>query len=131
MKTGNNPNNKYVQKAMINAVREFSSLWLVNSKSYKDQRAQENACKMVSSASGFAVETCTKKWKNLRDKFVKELRKVTVRHSGDKGPPATSSWKFFNIMYFLKDMHCLPQKVSLQLLLCCVSTIFTRAFTVS
>ena len=90
-------------EALINAVGEIPSMWLVNSKSYKDQRARENAWKMVLSASGFPVETPTKKWKNLRDKFVKELRQVKVLHSGDEGPPATFSWKFFNIMYFLKD----------------------------
>ena len=37
-------------ETIINAVREFPCLWQVNSKSYKDQRARENAWKRVSSS---------------------------------------------------------------------------------
>ena len=44
-----------------------------------------------------------KKWKNLRDTFVRELRKVKKRKSGEKGPSYTSKWPYFEIMMFLSD----------------------------
>ena len=32
-------------------------------------------------------EECTARWKSLRDKFVRELKKVKGGKSGDAGPP--------------------------------------------
>lgn len=48
-------------------------------------------------------ELCSTKWKALRDKFVKELRKVRTRKSGDEGPPYVSPWKLYGILTFLTD----------------------------
>ena len=48
-------------------------------------------------------DDCVKKWKNLRDTFVRELRKVKKkkRKTGEKGPPYTLNWPYYNIMQFL------------------------------
>ena len=40
------------------------------------------------------AQECLKKWKNLRDTFVRELRKQDQK-SGDKGPNYVSRWPFF------------------------------------
>ena len=37
------------------------------------------------------------------DRFVKEMRKVKKRKSGEKGPPVQSLWKYFETMMFLQD----------------------------
>ena len=44
-----------------------------------------------------------KKWKNLRDTFVRELRKVKKKVSGDKGPQYVSRWPFFYNLLFIAD----------------------------
>ena len=49
------------------------------------------------------TELCSTRWKSLRDKFVKELRKVKARKSGDKGPPYVSPWKLYRALTFLTD----------------------------
>lgn len=50
-----------------------------------------------------SVDECMKKWKGLRDKFVRELKKVKLRKSGDSGPMYVSCWAYFDSMSFLKD----------------------------
>ena len=45
----------------------------------------------------------TKKWKNLRDTFVRELKKTKAQKSGDKGPNYTSQWPYFEQLLFLTD----------------------------
>ncbi len=42
------------------------------------------------------MEQCSKKWKNLRDQFIRELKR-------EKETESPTSWKFFNNMTFLKE----------------------------
>ena len=51
-----------------------------------------------------SVEECQKKWKLLRDHFVRELHSIKKRQSGDAGPPIISHWLFFDTMLFLSDL---------------------------
>ena len=44
-----------------------------------------------------------KKWKNLRDTFVRELKKVKTKKSGDEGPAYISRWPLFSAMMFVAD----------------------------
>ena len=37
----------------------------------------------------------------LRDRLVRELKKVTSKKSGDEGPVYVSSWPYYNIISFL------------------------------
>ena len=41
------------------------------------------------------VEDCTRRWKAIRDRFVRELKKVKTRKSGDAGPVYVPSWPLF------------------------------------
>ncbi|MEE6521006.1 hypothetical protein FKM82_018983 [Ascaphus truei] len=46
------------------------------------------------------------KWKNLRDSFRREIRKLPPIRSGDAGPSSKdthSNWPFFKNMMFLQD----------------------------
>jgi hypothetical protein len=72
-------------------------------RSYRDSRVKENAWKEVARYLDTSVELAMKKWKSLRDRFVRELKKTKHRVSGDSGPPATSSWKYFEVLMFLAD----------------------------
>ena len=92
-----------MEEALIEAVRSFPCLWQVKSKSYKDLRAKENAWRKVCLDTDLNGDFARKKWKQLRDRFVREIRKIKKRVSGEEGPPATSSWKFFTVLSFLED----------------------------
>lgn len=42
-------------------------------------------------------------WKVLRDKFVRECKKVKKRKTGEEGPAYVSYWPYFNQMLFIMD----------------------------
>ncbi|XP_062512285.1 transcription factor Adf-1-like isoform X1 [Corticium candelabrum] len=87
---------------LIESVRSCPCLWKVNCQVYKDLRARENAWKWIASELGVSAELCQKKWKSLRDKYVREVKLLQKKRlSGTGGPPATSSWVFFTVMTFL------------------------------
>lgn len=53
-----------------------------------------------------SVEQLKKKWKNLKDAYRKEFKKIsTTPRSGDpgSGDDNSSHWKYFNLMSFLKE----------------------------
>ena len=49
------------------------------------------------------MEFCIKRWKTLRDRFVRELKKTKGKKSGDAGPAIVSCWPLFEIMSFVSD----------------------------
>ena len=51
---------------------------------------------------GVKVEECMKRWKSIRDHFVRELRKKKTT-SGDPGPEYKSSWLLYDLLLFLTD----------------------------
>ncbi|CAB3222672.1 unnamed protein product [Arctia plantaginis] len=54
--------------------------------------------------SSFTEKALRKKWKNIRDQFMKEFKKNPVPRSGDAGTDQnTSMWPYFQIMLFIKD----------------------------
>ena len=89
---------------LIEAVRSFPCLWEVSSKDYKDSRARDNAWKSVAERVGGTPEVCSKKWKNVRDKYVRELKKLRKkRKTGEEGPPPTCTWAYFPLLNFLNS----------------------------
>ena len=75
-----------MEETLIEAVRQQTAIWQVTSRSYRDIRVKENAWKEVARELDISVELAMKKWKSLRDRFVRELKKprtvslVTVDH---------------------------------------------------
>ncbi|GBP14833.1 hypothetical protein EVAR_75424_1 [Eumeta japonica] len=52
----------------------------------------------------FTEKALRKKWKNIRDQFMKEFKKIPVCRSGDAGTDEnTSRWPYFQMMLFIKD----------------------------
>ena len=49
------------------------------------------------------IQDCQRKWKSLRDRYVRELKKVRAKKSGTAGPVHVSQWCFFEVLSFLKD----------------------------
>ena len=48
------------------------------------------------------MEECSKKLKNLRDHFAREL-KNKKKPSGENGPAFVSRWPYFEMLMFLTD----------------------------
>lgn len=51
----------------------------------------------------FSVSDAKLKWKNLKDQFRKEVKKIPVPKSGDPSLPVKPKWQYFDQIYFLKD----------------------------
>ena len=49
------------------------------------------------------MEDCIKRWKALHDRFVRELKKVKAKKTGDAGPAYVSCWPLFQTLPFLSD----------------------------
>ena len=47
------------------------------------------------------MEQCSKKWKNLRDHFVREKEEEETKWG--EGPSFVSRWPFFEMLTFLND----------------------------
>ncbi|XP_065831007.1 uncharacterized protein [Oscarella lobularis] len=92
------------EEMLIEAVRGYPCLWQVRTMSYRDVRAKDNAWTLVSTLmEGLAVEECKRRWKSLRDKFVREVKKTKTRRTGDPGPPYVSQWPLFATLGFLEE----------------------------
>ena len=46
------------------------------------------------------VDECAR---SLREKFVRELKKVNFRKTGEKGPAYVSKWPLVGVLLFLSD----------------------------
>ena len=57
-----------------------------------------------------SVEFCRKRWKSLRDTYLKERRKETEKRSGAAAEPV-KKWKFSAVLSFL-DPFILPRETS-------------------
>ncbi|XP_038221463.1 uncharacterized protein LOC119839294 [Zerene cesonia] len=58
----------------------------------------------LNNISDFTEKALRKKWKNIRDQFMKEVKKIPVSRSGDAGTDQiTSMWPYFQMMLFIKD----------------------------
>lgn len=83
------------EEKLIDAVRKFPCLWEAKHLAHKEQWTRENAWLEVvkvmnanigASDTPFTIEEYQKKWKSLRDRFVRERKLVTNWMSGDPGP---------------------------------------------
>ena len=52
--------------------------------------------------NGATNDACAQRWKAIREKFVKEVKK-RKSCSGDEGPPFKSNWPLFDMLLFLSD----------------------------
>ena len=50
-----------------------------------------------------SVEECQRRWRLLRDKFVRELKKVKEKKSGGPGPAYVLCWPYYKNILFLQE----------------------------
>ncbi|XP_028325485.1 uncharacterized protein LOC114477422 [Gouania willdenowi] len=62
---------------IIEEVKKYENLYNSNSEHYKDSITVNNSWQKISLATGMEVTECMKRWKNLRDKYVRLCKKRT------------------------------------------------------
>ncbi|XP_050309606.1 transcription factor Adf-1-like [Anthonomus grandis grandis] len=73
---------------------------------YKDRTVVDKEWDEISISTGLPKDDAKKKWRNLRDQFTKELKKISKPRSGDPQEFVASysrKWQYFANMLFLKD----------------------------
>ena len=82
-------------RAANRVCKELPCFWEISCEDCKGLRARDNAWKSVAVSRGTS-DPCSKKWKNIGDKCVRELRILQKRQKGDEeGLPPTCSWVYF------------------------------------
>ncbi|KAF6213404.1 hypothetical protein GE061_011123 [Apolygus lucorum] len=89
-------------EALILNVRKHRVLWDKADIHYKQKRKVDAAWRAVAAEMGFSKEDAKSKWKNLRDTFIRELKKVSPR-TGDSSETGLyhGKWAYFDMMTFL------------------------------
>uniref|UniRef100_A0A8C2ZZB3 Transcription factor Adf-1 n=1 Tax=Cyclopterus lumpus TaxID=8103 RepID=A0A8C2ZZB3_CYCLU len=84
---------------LILAVFNYPELYNVTLPNYRCTESRVNAWRSISIILGLPSEECKRKWKNMRDRYLKEVR---MEIKGKKqGEIAQSRWKYRQLMNFI------------------------------
>ena len=72
----------HVEERLAEEVRKCDHLYNMSLTEYKDTQMPCNSWKEISANIGLQVDDCTKLWRRIRDKFVRQ-RKAMRSSSGD------------------------------------------------
>ncbi|XP_067936491.1 uncharacterized protein [Watersipora subatra] len=92
---------------LIELVEALPVLYAADKKQYKGIIPREKAWKIISEKLNRTVTECEKKWRYLRDKYVKERRRL-IDESKSIGREAKSNWQHYESMEFLSTHLRLP-----------------------
>ena len=84
---------------LIEEVRKYPNLYDTSMREYRDTERADNCWEKIEQATGKTANELRSRWRNLRDVFAKEKKKMSGR-SGDPGGH-TSTWKYFKLLTFL------------------------------
>ncbi|XP_056434738.1 uncharacterized protein LOC130372640 [Gadus chalcogrammus] len=91
-----------MEDALILAVYGQSVLYDNTLVFYRDRIKKQQAWLVVGEETGIPVEVCRRKWKSLRDRYIREKR--SEKEEGKKSGSAARTvkkWKFFALLSFL------------------------------
>ncbi|CAL8341825.1 unnamed protein product [Arctogadus glacialis] len=97
-----------MEDALIMAVCGQSVLYDNTLAFYRDRFKKEQAWVVVGEETGIPVDVCRRKWKSLRDRYIREKR--SEKEEGKKSGSA-KKWKFFAVLSFL-DPFVTPKETS-------------------
>ncbi|CAL8369445.1 unnamed protein product [Gadus morhua 'NCC'] len=89
-------------KSLITAVIECPVLYDLTLKAYHDQTKRNQAWRDISAMLGVTAEVSRKKWKYLRDKYLRERKAERDRKKSGAGATSFKRWKYMAIMGFLE-----------------------------
>ncbi|KAM4719814.1 uncharacterized protein FYW61_015502 [Anableps anableps] len=88
-----------MEDKLILAVFNYPELYNVTLPNYRCTESRINAWRNISLALGYPSHECKRKWKNLRDRYLKEVR---MELKGKKqGEFVQSKWKYRQLMNFI------------------------------
>ncbi|XDV31483.1 hypothetical protein PO909_002475 [Leuciscus waleckii] len=99
-----------MEEMLIVAVCAYPEIYDTKSYTYRDRTKKEIAWRKISEEVGLSEETVRRKWKGLRDTYVKEKKKETEKKSGS-GANQEKRWKYSAVLSFL-DPFVTPRETS-------------------
>ncbi|XP_061888084.1 uncharacterized protein LOC133639037 isoform X1 [Entelurus aequoreus] len=84
---------------LIQAVFDYPQLYDVTLVNYRQRESRASAWTDISVSLGLPVDECKRKWKNLRDRYLKEVR-LEIRNK-KQGEPSQSKWRYRQRMNFI------------------------------
>ena len=94
-------------EALIDLVHQYPALWDKQDAMYKDSNYKEAKWKEITEILHLNKEDVIKKWKSLRDTYVRH--KNIKSKSGDGLSQCKPKWKYYDIMSFV-DITLLKQR---------------------
>nr|XP_055069810.1 transcription factor Adf-1-like [Misgurnus anguillicaudatus] len=90
-----------MDEKLILCVSEFPELYNTSLRSYRDIGRKAVSWKHVANQVGMSEDECKRRWKNLRDRYIKERKTMKEKKSG-AGAEQKTKWRYFSIMSFLE-----------------------------
>uniref|UniRef100_A0A8C4DY92 Transcription factor Adf-1 n=1 Tax=Dicentrarchus labrax TaxID=13489 RepID=A0A8C4DY92_DICLA len=84
---------------LILSVFNYPELYNVTLPNYRCTESRANAWRNISIALGLPSDECKRKWKNMRDRYLKEVR-MEIK-SKKQGEIVQSRWKYRQLMNFI------------------------------
>nr|XP_046231423.1 uncharacterized protein si:zfos-128g4.1 [Scatophagus argus] len=88
-----------MDEKLILAVFNYPELYNVTLPNYRCTESRANAWRNISILLGLSSEECKRKWKNMRDRYLKEVR-MEIK-SKKQGEIVQSRWKYRQLMNFI------------------------------
>uniref|UniRef100_A0A3P9DND5 Uncharacterized LOC101467927 n=1 Tax=Maylandia zebra TaxID=106582 RepID=A0A3P9DND5_9CICH len=85
--------------ALILAVFNYPELYNVTLPNYRCTESRTNSWRSISMELGLPTEDCKRRWKNMRDRYLKEVRMELK--SKKQGENVQSKWKYRQLMNFI------------------------------
>ncbi|XP_039631353.1 transcription factor Adf-1-like [Polypterus senegalus] len=104
------------EERLVKEVRKYTHLYDTSSQYYKDNNMAASSWREISSSIGLDVLECMKKWKNVRDKYVRLRKKMCSKKSGDHGGqklPAFYtflSWLAPHVKHRETELNCIDKQ---------------------
>uniref|UniRef100_A0A674N5P2 MADF domain-containing protein n=1 Tax=Takifugu rubripes TaxID=31033 RepID=A0A674N5P2_TAKRU len=88
-----------MDEKLISAVFNYPELYNVTIPDYRCTDSRASAWRNISIALGLPSDECKRKWKNMRDRYLKEVRmEIKSKKQGEIVP---SKWKYRQLMDFI------------------------------
>ncbi|CAL8356345.1 unnamed protein product [Boreogadus saida] len=87
------------------------SLYDTTMVSYRDRNKKERAWVDVAEDTGFPVDVCRRKWKSLRDRYMRHKKREKEGKKSGSAAGTVKRWKFAGVLSFL-DPFVTPRETS-------------------
>ena len=89
-------------ETLVELVRDKPHLYDPSDSDYKNNFAKDNSWREIAEKLNAPVDQAKKKWKNIRDTYVKSRTKLSKTTSGSAAT-SQSKWIYYDILDFLSD----------------------------